>query len=89
MSKTQYLNGHDCSNSNRDLGSQTEPAPAETTTLSFQSKGGVLLLDPVEKGMRDISSGKSEASHVGSQQFLLLYCEKGSKDNHIPPPARA
>lgn len=86
-SKIHCLIGRECSNSKRDSVSQTEWAPAESTTPSLQHEGGAVVLDPVEKGMRDISSGKSEVSCVGSQQFLLAYCEKGSKDKHNPPPA--
>lgn len=54
---------------------------------SLHSRGGVIVLDPTDKGMRHISSGKSEVSCVESWQFLLAYCKKWSKDKHTPLPA--
>lgn len=86
MSKIHCLIGHDCKNSSRDSVSQTELAPADSTTRPSRVRAE--QWDPVEKGMRDISSGKSEVSHVGWWQISLAYCEKGSKDNPTTPPAR-
>ena len=42
MSKIHDLVGHECSNSNRDSRSQTEPTPAESTTppLEQRESGG-------------------------------------------------